>query len=91
MHFKARLTFTGPMAEAPYVKGAQMFLLSDPTIDFKYRGPPAKEFALKLKRVLKVFIRGKMSYPNLLALPLDPKAEPRDVYPMCTTGEAKAV
>ena len=86
MNFNARLTFTHPMSNPPYVKGAQMFLLNDPTIDFKYHGPPSKAFAQKLKDALLAYTKTKMSYPNQVALPLDPKARPREVYTMAPKG-----
>ena len=87
MHFNARLTFTHPMSKPPYVKGAQMFLLNDPIVDFKYHGPPSKAFAQKLKEILMEYTKTKMSYPNLVALPLDIQADPREVYSMDPKGK----
>ena len=91
MNFNARLTFTHPMSNPPYVKGAQMFLLNDPTIDFKYHGPPSKAFAQKLKEALLAYTKTKMSYPNQVALPLDPQAKPREVYTMAPKGNTVLV
>jgi len=82
---KARATAAGPIPRPPFASGIQLSLLEKPWIDFKFSGA-TKFLAKQLLNVLDNVIESKMGYPNLMAMQLDPIAEPRKVRSMNPTG-----